>query len=195
MPRAADALQQRLRVLYDPVGYLPGWRAVAATLTGEQRSALNAIVIRLHALPSYDVPAPGALQWTQRLVRAWDAIPVAAFLLACTAWGEDRLAALPLFRKFEPQVHAFLQLRFPVFAALESDVPTTRAALAGWGGACLLAALPGVPPWLHARIAVRFPALPAVCRLPMAHAGDLSCFSMALAHAQKDPGFRRSFLP
>lgn len=195
MAPPADALQQRMRVLYDPVGYLPGCDALAATLTGERRSALNATLIRLHGLPAYEPPAPPAVHWTQRLSLAWDAIPAAAFLLACAAWGEARLAPLPVFRKLPPQAHAFLQLDVPVFDAMEPDTPATRDAITRWGAACLLASLPDVPRWLRARLAARFDALPTVCRLPVAQSGDLLCFSMALAHAQKDSGFRRSLLP
>lgn len=195
MPPAGDAFHQRLRVLYDPVGYLPGCTNAAATLAGERRSALNVALIRLHALPAYAQSTPASMRWTQRLLRGWDAIPAAAFLLACSAWGEEHLVRLPAFRSFEPHVHLFLQLGVPVFAAMDPDLPMTRFALTGWGGACLLASLPDLPPWLRARIALRFPTSPAAHRLPAAHAGDLLCFSMALAHAQKDPGFSRSFCP
>lgn len=195
MPLPSEFVHQRARVLYDPVGLLPGWRDAAATLTGERRSALNAALIRHLALPDYAPPTPEQAQWTQRLLRGWDAIPAAAFLLACSAWGEQRLAGLPAFRRFEPQVHAFLQHRLPVVPPMETDVPATRAELVDWGGACVLASLPALPAWLHARIALRFRALPAVLRLPTAQPGDLLCFSMALSHAQKDSGFSRSIRP
>lgn len=195
MPLPSDFGHLRARVLYDPVGLLPGLRDVAATMTGERRSALNAALIRQLGLPDYAPPTPEQAQWTQRLLRGWDAIPAAAFLLACSAWGEQRLAALPAFRRFEPQVHAFLQHRLPVAAPVECDLPATRSELVDWGGACALASLPALPDWLHARISLRFHALPAVSRLPSAQPGDLLCFSMALSHAQKDSGFSRSVCP
>lgn len=194
-PMPSDISHQRIRVLYDPVGTLPGWGDAAATLTGERRAAVNAVLIRQFALPGYASPTAAQAQWTQRLLRGWDAIPAAAFLLACCAWGETRLAGLRAFRKFEPQVHAFLQHRIPVAVPLETHVPKTRSGLADWGGACLLASLPALPAWMHARIGLRFGALPSVRRNPAARPGDLLCFSMALSHAQKDPGFSRSFCP
>ena len=195
MPLNTDVFQQRVRVLYDPVGSLPDWSAVASTVGGERRSALNAALIRLQDLPPYVPPTPDQVPWMQRLLRGWDALPAAAFLLACSAWGEARLSGLRAFRSFEPQVHAFLQQRLPVAPALEAEMPATRRGLTGWGGACLIASLPALPDWLHARIGLRFGPLPSVCRLPPAHAGDLLCLSVALAHAQKDPGFSRSFCP
>jgi hypothetical protein len=185
---------RQLQVLYDPVSYMAGWEDVGPTLTPHGRSLLNEVLLHHHALPPYVPVAAEQAHWTQRLLRAWDAIPAAAYLMACSLW-RDRLAGQRLFQQLEPQVHAFLQFEFPHTPLGQGELPSSRQALMDWGGACIPLVTPEVASWLTCRIALRFGALPPGLPEPTLSANDLTRFSMALAHAQKDSRFCRSLRP
>jgi hypothetical protein len=184
---------RQLQVLYDPVSYIAGWEDVGPTLTAHGRSLLNEVLLHHYALPPFAPVAADQSHWTQRLLRAWDAIPAAAYLMACSLW-RDQLAGQRLFQQLEPQVHAFLQFEFPRTPMVRGEQPSSRQALMAWGGACI-ALVPAVPTWLSCRIALRFGAAEAGLPEPTLSAADVTRFSMALAHAQKDSRFCRSLRP
>lgn len=182
--------EQKLRVLYDPVSYMAGWHDVGSSLTAHGRSVLNDVLVHRHRLSAFAPVTAEQAHWVQRLLHGWQAIPAAAYLMACSLW-RDRLAGQRLFQQFEPQVHAFLLYEFP-HTHLDGDPPASRQALIDWGGACLPRLIPHLPSWLGDRIALRFHALPPGVPEPLLTSDDLIRFSMALAHAQKDPRFCRS---
>jgi hypothetical protein len=180
--------------LYDPVSYLAGWEHVGPTLTAHGRSALNEVLLRQHGLPPFTPIAPEQAQWVRRLLRDWEAIPAAAYLMACSLW-RDRLAGQRLYQHLPAQAHAFMQFEFPRVRLPPGGPPVSPEALINWGGACIPQVLPELPSWLGRRIALRFAALPPRLPEPTLTPDDLIRFSMALAHAQKDPRFCRSLRP
>ncbi|WP_368566240.1 hypothetical protein [Pseudoxanthomonas sp. UTMC 1351] len=182
--------ERKLRVLYDPVSYMVGWHDVGPSLTAHGRSVLNEVLVHRYALPPFASVTADQARWVRRLLHGWDAIPAAAYLMACSLW-RDRLAGQRLFQQFEPQVHAFLQYEFP-HTRVDGGVPSSRQALIDWGGACLPRLIPHLPPWLSGRIVLRFHALPPGVPEPILTSDNLIRFSMALAHVQKDPRFCRS---
>lgn len=167
-------------VALQPASYHHRWRALFPSMTAEQRSAANSLLVEHHqlVLPADKAPCSRS---AGKLVGLWPHIHTAAMLIGAAKHPHSAMAHRDYLRA-SPWIRGFMQMGFSR-AVVRSPQPMGSEDLRAWGGAYLTTGLASdLPHWLVQRLPLIFPpnATPGVESEPF----DYDCLWSALHHAK-----------
>jgi type III secretion system OrgA/MxiK family protein len=183
-----------LRVLYDPLAYMPTLELLHARLDGSERSAVNALLVKQYALsPVTDVDAVQRVT-VDRLISGWAHLPVTAFLLGAHV-HRQALRTSPLFLRLPAAVHVFLQFALPLGPTPERTRQPgvlSRTDLLHAGAERLMRLVEAMPLGLWQRMGLALGETWDQRRARSLPSLALSHFFLAHSYASRNPELRRS---